>query len=1026
MRKSLFFLATLLLISNLLLSQTRSISGKIMDSKDKSPLAGVTIMTKGAKATAISGPDGSFSIKIAPKATALHFTYIGYDDQEVPIATGGDPLIISLAQTQKALNEVVVVGYGKASKKDYTGSLSRLDTKAVENYPAPSFESAIQGKAPGVVVTSGSGRVGEAIQINIRGISSIGASTQPLYVLDGLPIQTNSLSNTGNNATNPLVDINPNDIESLDILKDAAATAIYGARGANGVILITTKKGKNARKTAFALDVSTGISNPARKWHFMNAKQYLQLVHDAAAGDAQEDIREGLSGYPSVDSATNDYFGHGAANANGFGYSDFYDQLSLGTDWQNAAVNTDWQKASLHHNAANHQINLSTSGGNDKTRFFISGFYNTQDAIVINNTFSRYGARFNIDHNATDKLVFGVNMAVDRSQLNKVTNDNSFSAPGELVAQLPLSPYNDPSTGLPNNNTLYGNGIYDAIYDFDHQTSYRVLGNAYGNLTIIPSLQFRSEIGADILNLTENSFAGKESQDGAPLGNAFTIFAQSVNLNTNNYFTFTPNLGDKSRLNVVAGMEYLQAQVFRSTASAQGFPSDAVKNLSGASTVLTGTSTSNTDDFLSYFLRANYAYDGKYLLGASFRTDGSSRFSPDHRYGSFPALSLGWIISEEDFMKNSSLFSTLKIRASYGQTGNAEIGAFKYLSLYGVTNYPNLPGFAASQLGGPLGWESNTQADAGLEFGILKSRISGEVDYYHKHSTKLLLAVNVPQSTGFPSVTQNLGKLDNMGFEVSLNSQNFVGAFKWSTGITLGYNKNKIGDIGGQIIESNDQLQRAIKGSPLGTWYMQKFAGVDPANGDALYWDATGKTKTNIYADAGRFDVGKYTPDYTIGFNNTFSYAGFDLNVFFYAVTGVKLYNSAGVYMTDGFINGNLDNQTIQESNSWTHPGQITNTPRAGYFLGSGGQNSTQYLYNGDYIRLKNLALGYTLPKSVYSALKVSSARIYVSGTNLLTFTKYPGDPEVSTLPVNNVGGGEDFYTIPQPRTFTVGLSVKF
>jgi TonB-dependent starch-binding outer membrane protein SusC len=1026
MRKIATLLGVLLLFSNCLLAQTRQISGKITDAGDNSPLAGVTVTAKGTKSAVITGPDGSFTIHVSPKATTLHVSYIGYEDKDIPFGSGTEPLSLALARSKSALSEVVVVGYGKASKKDITGSISRLDAKAVENYPAPSFESAIQGKAPGVVVTSGSGRVGEAIQINIRGISSISASSQPLYVVDGLPVTTASLSDANNNDTDPLADINPNDIESIDILKDASAAAIYGARAANGVVLITTKKGKNSRKTNLELNTSTGISNPARQRKFMDAKQYLQFVHDAANNDGYEDFTQGISGYPSLDSAQSDYF-----NNTSFGYTSFFagdnGNLALGTDWQNAAVNTNWQKASLHHNAPNHQINLSASGGNDKTRFFISGFYNTQDAIVINNTFSRYGARFNIDHNATDKLIIGLNLAVDRSQLNKVTNDNSFSTPGELVAQLPLSPYLDPATGLPNNNTLYPSGIYDAIYDFDHQTTFRTIGNGYLNYTFFPALSFRSEIGADILALNENEFAGKESQDGGGLGNGTTIFSQSVTLNTNNYFTFTPNIGDDSKLNVVLGNSYQQNDLFHSFAQGQSYPTDGVKNLAGATNITGASSTDNRYTFLSYFLRGNYTLDNKYLFSASIREDGSSRFAPSHRYGWFPSVSAGWLLSEENFLKNSRTISMLKLRASYGQTGNSEIGESRFQSLYSVTNYPNLPGFSPTQLGSPdLRWEKSQQEDVGVEFGFFKSRITGELDYYHKHSTDLLLNTNIPLTTGYGSITQNLGKVDNQGVELTITSQNLTGDFKWTTNFNVGYNKNRVGNIGGQIIESSDQLQRAIDGAPIGTWYMQKFAGVDPATGDALYLDATGKATTNDYSQAGRFNEGKYTPDYTAGLTNTFSYKGIDLTVFFYGVTGNKIYNSAGTFMTDGFANFNLDNQTVDELNTWTHPGQITNTPRAGIYFGSGGHNSTQYLYDGSYLRLKNLALGYTLPHAAINALKISSARIYVSGTNIFTSTKYPSDPEVSTIPVNSVGGGEDFYTIPQPRTFTVGLNVKF
>ncbi len=465
-----------------------------------------------------------------------------------------------------------------------------------------------------------------------------------------------------------------------------------------------------------------------------------------------------------------------------------------------------------------------------------------------------------------------------------------------------------------------------------------------------------------------------------------------------------------------------------------------MKNLNGATNITAATSLDYRYTFLSYFLRGNYSYKDKYLLSASIREDGSSRFAPSHRYGWFPSASVGWLLSEEDFLKEKSPFSLLKVRASYGQTGNSEIGENRFQSLYTVTNYPNLPGYTPTQLGSDnLQWEKSAQEDVGVDFGLLKGRITGELDYYHKHTTKLLLNTNIPASTGYyifstgsTTIYQNLGEMTNQGFEAAVTSQNFTGAFKWTTTLNIGYNKNRVGNIGGQIVESGDQLQRAIDGQPIGTWYMQKFLGVDPNNGDALYADANGKP-TNVYANAGRFVEGKYIPDYTAGLTNTFSFSGFDLNIFFYAVTGNKIYNSAGVYMSDGFANYNYDNQTTDLLHSWTTPGQKTNVPRVGQvgledgnFIPTGGSNSTRWLFDGKYLRLKNVALGYTLPRSITDGLKISSARFYVSGSNLLTFTKYPADPEVNTNVVSTVGGGEDFYTIPQARTFTFGLTVKF
>ncbi|HXO76996.1 MAG TPA: SusC/RagA family TonB-linked outer membrane protein, partial [Puia sp.] len=471
MSKFYCFLGILLFHCSVSLAQTRQIFGKVLDAKDKSTLSGVTISAKGTKASVVSGPDGSFSIKVGPKATALHFSYIGFDDQEVPIGSGGDPILVSLTGSQKALNEVVVVGYGKAMKKDVTGAIAQVNAKDIENFPAPSFESAIQGKAPGVVVSSGSGKLGQAIQINIRGTSSISASSQPLYVVDGLPVTSTSVSDRSNDDTNPLADINPNDIESVEVLKDASASAIYGARAGNGVVLITTKKGKTGQKTVIELNTSQSQSNPTRKWKFLNGKQYVALVQKSIMNDARNDFENGYSGFGSLDEAV-DYY----TNDPDDGYLalvlDPY-ATSQGVDWKTGGANADWQSQLYHHNAPSSQINLSATGGNDKTRFFISGFFNTQDAIVINNKFQRAGARFNIDHTASDRLTLGLNLAVDRSQLNRITNDDAFSTPGQLVAQLPINPLIDPVTKLPNSNTLYPSGIYDALYDRDRQYTYR-------------------------------------------------------------------------------------------------------------------------------------------------------------------------------------------------------------------------------------------------------------------------------------------------------------------------------------------------------------------------------------------------------------------------------------------------------------------------------------------------------------------------------------------------------------------------
>lgn len=1012
----------ILLLLGLLMSitgfgqQTRTVAGKVTDLKDGSPLAGVTVKAKGHTQVVTTQPDGTFSITVPSSVTVLEFSYIGYGDQEVTIS---DQMAVIMSATEKSLNEVVVVGYGTRTKKDVTGSISKIAGREVANFPAPSFESALQGKAPGVVVESGSGKVGQGIKLRIRGTSSISASSQPLYVVDGLPVTSNTQSDPNNDPTNPLADINPNDIESIEVLKDASASAIYGARAANGVVLITTKKGRNNQKTILEANVTHSWSNPTRTKTFLDAKQYVDLINIAAQTDAEYDFNNDISGYPTLEDAVTDY--------QNFYYENILDYFSLGTDWRNQEVNTDWQSLLYNNDAPQLQVDLSASGGSDKTRFFVSGFYNDQDAIVINNKFSRYGGRFNLEHNATSRLTLGINVAVSRSELKRVSNDNAFSTPGQLVAQLPISPVYDPATGKLNSQTLYANGLFDAQFNSDNQVTFRTLGNAFANLNIIPSLSFRSEFGADILNLVQESFNGKETIDGAGIGRGGYINTQNVNFNTNNYFTFNPNMGDMHKLSAVLGMSYQQGDIKQAFVNGEDYPSDAVKNLSAATNVTFGSSSGARYTFLSYFLRGNYSFNNKYLLSASIRSDASSRFGPNNRYGWFPAASVGWVISEEKFMDNLSFLSFLKLRASYGLTGNAEIGESSFLALYGISNYPGFPGYVPLQLANPdLKWEKTAQADVGLEFGFLQNRISAEVDYYSKKTSDLLLAVNVPATTGYTTILQNLGNMDNKGWEFAVTGRIFDGDFKWTASLNAAYNKNVVKNIKGQVIEGGGGIQRAVEGQPIGVFFMPKFLGVDPENGDALYEDAEGKP-TNDYGNAERLVVGKANPDWTGGFSNTFSYKGLDLSALFTFVNGNNVYNAGGVYQTSGFYNGYFDNKTVDMMAAWQKPGDITNVPRIGYWWGvDDGDNSTRWLYDGSYIRLRNVSLGYTLPKSVVDALKITSARIYVSGLNLWTSTDYPGDPEVNTQTLGNIGGGQDFYTIPQPKTITVGVNLRF
>lgn len=1012
------------------LAQRKDVAGTVTDENGQ-PVARATVQLKSSTTAVFTGEDGSFSINVPSNATTLVVSSVGFETIEQPIT--GNMLSISLRKTNTNLNEVVVVGYGQSQKRDITGSISKVNAQLIENRPVQSFESALQGRAAGVVIENTSGKVGQGIKVRIRGTSSISASSQPLYVVDGIPLTTASQSDINNEPTNPLIDLNPNDIESVEVLKDAASSAIYGARGANGVVLITTKKGSRNDQTTIELNTNFGFSNPTKKRGFMNAAQYAAALRQAAVNDGRYGFNfdPDNNEYDSEQEAIDDYVN--------FYEKEILDFYSLGTDWRNSEVDVNWEDQQYRKNAMNQQYDLSVRGGNAKTRFYISGFYNDQEAIVIVNRFKRYGGRINLDHNINEKLSIGMNASITRSQLERVSNDNAFSTPGQLVAQLPISPLTDPETGDLNANTLYSNGLFDAKYNSDDQVTFRTIGNVFANYQIIPSLAFRSEFGTDILSMTQLSFADARTQDGSGIGEGQYFTSQNVTFNTNNYFTHSPDLGDKLRLTTLLGMSYQQNDATLSSQQAESYPSGAIKNLAGATNVTFGNSTNSRYNFLSYFLRSNLSFNDKYLFGFSIRADGSSRFGPENKYGYFPAFSAGWLLSEENFLRESSFINYLKLRGSWGLTGNAEINELLYLNLFNVSNYPNLPGFIPSQLGDEnLKWEKTAQADIGLEFGLFSNRLSGEIDVYQKNTTDLLLAVNVPATNGYfdninflNQIYQNVGSLKNRGVELTLNGTIIsTPSFKWTSSLNFAFNRNEVTDLNGEIIPGGGRAtQRAIEGQPIGVFFMPVFAGVDPATGDALYFDSTGKT-TADYNQAARVVAGNPNPDFTGGFNNTFTYKGFDLNVFFTFVSGNDVYNAAGIYTSSGF-GGGLDNQTTDLLGAWKQPGDITNIPRLGYSYPTGQRESTRWMYDGSYIRLRQLTLGYNLPSKIAGSLNIKGARLFVSGQNLWLKTDYPSDPEVNTVGtggtgIPNISAGTDFYTIPQPRTISFGLNVRF
>ncbi|TAH20555.1 MAG: TonB-dependent receptor [Cytophagales bacterium] len=1009
---SVFFLGNLF-------AQDRTISGKVISSDDKTPLPGVNVVAKGTNTGVVTDVEGNYKLSVPASVTKLVYTFVGFTPQEVEIGSRTTIDIVLEADTRQ-LSEVIVTGYGSQIKREVTGNIAKVGSADIKDMPVPTFDNALQGKAAGVVINAGGGKLGQGIQIRVRGQSSVSASNEPLYVIDGIPVTTADLGSFGG-STNPLADINPQDIESIEILKDASSAAIYGSRAANGVVLVSTKRGK-AGKTKVNFGYQYGTSKPTRLVPFLNGTEYRDYYLKAAANSDR------IDGIPSSDPDSYTAYMQDFFNVQGLGVSN---------------ANTDWGKLAFQ-DAPLSQYDINLNGGNDKTSFYISGQFLDQKGILIGNGLQRMSGRMNLEHAASNRLKIGMNMGLTRTLNQRVSGDRQFDNPMQMVALSPITPQTDPNTGLPVGTPpgdisipVYYNPLINLGNAYYNSIVHRNITTLYGQFEIVKGLSVRSEFGVDILNQQEELYYNSKTQRnfGAPLGLGQNLFTRVENYNTNNYLTFDKVIG-KHTINAVGGMSFQQSQTKTNFIEGRDFPSDAYRMVASAARKTDGSSTETNFRFLSYFLRANYKFSDKYLLGVSARIDGSSRFGADSKYGFFPAVSAGWIISEESFLKENKYITFLKLRGSFGRTGNAEIGNFPQLGLFGGAPYAGNPGQAPSQLGNPnLRWETTDQWDVGFDFGILGDRITGEIDYYQKNTSGLLLNVNVPGSTGFSTQVRNVGAMKNSGIEFVLNSDNLVGDFKWKTSFNMARNYNEVTNLGGQIIEGGlNNMSRAVEGQPLGTYFTAEYAGVDPENGNALWYkNATladgslDRATTSVYSQAQRVVVGNPLPKWTGGLTNTFSYKGFELSVFFNAQLGQKL-NFYGVGRFSS-ANGRFeDNQTSDQLNSWTPTNRNTDIPEARLFFNNGAQPSSRFIYDGGFVRLRNVSISYNVPKAIAAKVRMTSARIFVSGQNLATFTKYKGwDPEVNADDiVSNIAQGYDFYSSPQARTITVGLNIGF
>lgn len=970
----------------------KTVTGTVTGNSDNEPLPGVSITIKGTTTGTETDFDGNYSIRVS-EGQVLLFSYLGFKNEERTVGSS-NVIDVVLQEENNVLDEIVIVGFGSQSKRKLTDNVAKINSDDIANVPNPSVINNIAGKAAGVQVSQGNGKVEAGLNVRVRGQASLSAGTQPLYVLDGIPLTNANESNNGA-PLNPLLTLSPNEIESIDILKDASSAAIYGARGANGVVIITTKKGKSG-KAKFSVNLSNGVSTKANSRDWLNADQYIELFTEAANN----------VGYPIA-----------------FLEGDF-DFIAGGTDWRNREVDTDWEDLALRSGYVR-DADFSVSGGNATTTYFFSGAYNDTKGIVRGNDLERISARLNIQHQLSDKFTTGMNINYSRVDIDRIANDNAFVTPLQAIAQPAISPAFLPN-GDPNPNTLYPNFLLQDKHAFYNTIIRRVTGRVFANYEFIPGLTFNTDFGYDLYSQTEDTFTGRLAPFQSTNGEAFASNVDTESYNWSNYFSYDLNfLPEEHDLNVVIGTEFNKSRRRYASVTGTQFPTDDFTTIDSAAEITAGEGQLSEFVFLSYFARATYSFQDKYLFKASVRRDGSSRFGRNTQFGTFSAFSAGWILSEEEFLADNETISFLKLRASYGQVGNAEIGNYAALGLFGGVSYNQRPGIAPVQpANSQLSWESSEQTDFGVEFGLFDNRITGELAYYIKDTDDLLFTRPLPGSSGEEGgINQNIGRLRSQGLEFSFQTKNVqTEDFTWTTNFNIGQNDNEVVELpdGNDVITGRNILR---EGEVASAFYLIEYAGVDPANGDALYNlnDGSGGTTTNPNA-ANRIIAGNPFPEWIGGLTNTIRYKDFDFSFTLQGEFGASIYNAGGRFQS---ANADFyDNQSLDQLRRWQNPGDITDVPQARLFGGNGTAHSTRYLQDGDFVRLRNITLGYSLPQSALNEVGFSTVRIYLSGFNLLTFTDFDGyDPESRA---DTGGVGQVFYSAPAAKTVSLGLNVTF
>ena len=1019
-------LCAMLFFSLFAFSQTITVFGKVTDSKDGSAVAGVNVVAKGTTKGTQTGSDGSYSLTVPSSVKFVVFSSVGYASQEVPVGSGATNVV--LVATNQQLNEVVVVGYGTQRRREVTGAITKVSGEKLTTIPVPSFEAALQGKAPGVQIIQGNGLAGSGSVVRIRGVGSIGASGDPLYVVDGIPIISDQFlrGNAGAMNQNPLSSLNPADIESVEILKDAGATGIYGSRGANGVILITTKRGKSG-KPQFNFNTRIGIATAAGRPKFVNTDQWLQLRQEAWVNDHK-------SGYADLPG----------------GFQSFSDAAMNHTDWWDLMTQT----GIINEN------NLSMTQGGKKLKTFANLTYSNNEGYIRANSYQRISARLNMDYNVLSNLKLSLTTGYNRGVNRRVPAAWDGGIGDVFSGALPFYPVYKPDGSY---FTGGANPVRRIQETFRREIDNRFSGGLSLEYQPIKNLFVRANASIEYVTSFDDNFESanwiNQANPDSGYAKRFPYWGNNINGNvTVNYLT---SIGDNHRFNFLVGTEAQDYSRKSYTFSEIGTFSSApfwennislYKHIKDSLLALTRNNMQPTEKaleeftFNSFFGRINYTYKDRYALQLTARVDGSSKFGTNNKHGFFPAVSAAWTISEEKFMERYNFVDFLKLRASYGIVGNANIGSGKYYANYGVgaTPYNGSPTLYLNEngFGNPdLQWETMHNFDAAVEFAFLKNKVTGELAYYNKVSTNILLEPGTPFSNGVGNIVRNLpnSRILNEGLELSLNYKVInKNDWKWSVGGNIAKNRNRVLDweLGPDAVSGGTNDTRVVEGLPLGVNYLVRFYGVDPADGLPIWLDAAGK-QTKTFSLNNRVFVGSVMPDYIGGFNTSLEYKRFEFSTLFSFVIGGDIYDNSGKYQFLG-VSKKFWNFREDFLDRWTQPGDIAKYPRlvtdATNYPGVPSEdqfNSTMFLHDASYLRLRELTVAYRVSPELLKKWKIKSLRFYLTGNNLLTFTKYTGgDPEITRDFENpqdrNLSPNVTYLTAPTQRTVVFGINLGF